>query len=70
MTGYAPTQGHIPSGVAYIGHALRALKGGRAERIMVLSKASLFLNRLTELYDGVSFILEANPVSKRRSEKS
>jgi hypothetical protein len=27
----------------------------------VFSKASLFLNRLTELYDGVSFVLERNP---------
>ncbi len=61
MVGFAPTQGHIPSGVAYIGHALESLGSGRSRRVMVLSKASLFLNRLTELYDGVSFILERNP---------
>jgi betaine reductase len=61
MTGYAPTQGHIPSGVAYIGHALEAMRCGKMRRVMILSKASLFLNRLTALYDGVSFILEANP---------
>jgi len=61
MVGFAPTQGHIPSGVAYIGHALEALRSGRSRRVMILSKASLFLNRLTGLYDGVSFILEANP---------
>jgi hypothetical protein len=61
MVGYAPTQGHIPSGVAYIGHALDGLRRGRLRRVMVLSKASLFLNRVTELYDGVSFVLEANP---------
>jgi betaine reductase len=60
MVGFAPTQGHIPSGVAYIGHALESLRAGRIERAMILSKASLFLNRLTELYDGVSFVLEAN----------
>lgn len=64
MTGYAPTQGHIPSGVAYIGHALEELNQSRISRVMVLSKASLFLNRLTELYDGVSFVLEANPASE------
>jgi len=69
MVGFAPTQGHIPSGVAYIGHALRELRAGAARRIMILSKASLFLNRLTELYDGVSFVLEANPRSKRNSEE-
>jgi len=61
MTGFAPTQGHIPSGVAYIGHAIEAMRRGQIERTMILSKASLFLNRLTELYDGVSFVLEANP---------
>lgn len=65
MIGFAPTQGHIPSGVAYIGHALDAIRAGEARRVMVLSKASLFLNRLTELYDGVSFVLEANPASIR-----
>jgi len=61
MVGFAPPQGHIPSGVAYIGHALQAINEGRLERVMILSKASLFLNRLTELYDGVSFLLETNP---------
>jgi betaine reductase len=61
MTGFAPTQGHIPSGVPYIGHAARAMQRGRLRRVMFLCKASLFLNRLTELYDGVSFVLEAQP---------
>lgn len=60
MPGFAPTQGHIPSGVAYIGHALEAIRRGEIRRAMILSKASLFLNRLTLLYDGVSFVLEAN----------
>jgi betaine reductase len=67
MPGFAPTQGHIPSGVAYIGHALDALQRGRLQRVMILSKASLFLNRLTGLYDGVSFVLEANPKSSLNS---
>jgi betaine reductase len=61
MVGFAPTQGHIPSGVAFIGHALEAMRSGRIRRAMILSKASLFLNRLTSLYDGVSFVLEDNP---------
>jgi len=61
MPGFAPTQGHIPSGVAYIGHAIEAMRAGRMKRAMILSKASLFLNRLTGLYDGVSFVLEDNP---------
>jgi betaine reductase len=61
MPGFAPTQGHIPSGVAYLGHASEAIRSGAIRRAMVLSKASLFLGRCTELYDGVSFVLEANP---------
>jgi hypothetical protein len=69
MVGYAPTQGHIPSGVAYIGHALDALRAGRMQRVMILSKASLFLNRLTELYDGVSFVLEDNPKRQNRTAR-
>jgi betaine reductase len=59
MTGFAPTQGHVPSGVPYIGHAAAAMARGELSRVMFLCKASLFLNRMTELYDGVSFLLES-----------
>lgn len=61
MPGFAPDQGHIPSGVPYIGHALAAMRRGDLKRCMILSKASLFLGRCTELFDGVSFLLERNP---------
>ena len=61
MPGFAPTQGHIPSAVPYIGHAMEAMRKGEIRRAMFLSKASLFLNRCTNLLDGVSFILEKNP---------
>nr|NIP97353.1 glycine reductase [Akkermansiaceae bacterium] len=60
MPGFAPTQGHIPSAVPYLPHAARAMQRGEISRVMFLGKASIFLNRCTELYDGVSFILEAN----------
>ena len=63
MVGFAPTQGHIPSAVPYMAHAIAAMAIGSLNRAMFLCKASLFLNRLTELYDGVSFLLEANPNS-------
>ena len=59
MPGFAPPQGHIPSGVPYLGHALRAMTQGKMKRAMFICKASLFLNRLTTLYDGVSFVVEA-----------
>ncbi|MDD3813624.1 MAG: glycine/sarcosine/betaine reductase complex component C subunit beta [Desulfocapsaceae bacterium] len=61
MPGFAPTQGHIPSAVPYIGHAMVAMEAGKMERAMFLARASLFLNRCTRLLDGVSFILERNP---------
>ncbi|MCF8057004.1 MAG: DUF5940 domain-containing protein [Desulfocapsa sp.] len=61
MVGFAPTQGHIPSAVPYIGHAMEAMHRGEIKRAMFLSRASLFLNRCTNLLDGVSFILERNP---------
>ncbi len=65
MPGFAPTQGHIPSGLPYLPHAARAMQRGEIERVMVLAKASLFLSRMTGLYDGISFMLEANPASRR-----
>jgi betaine reductase len=51
--------------VPYIGHAIEAMRGGKIHRAMFLCKASLFLNRLTELYDGVSFVLEAQSVEPK-----
>ena len=60
MTGFAPTQGHIPSAVSYLGHAIQSMRHGEISRAMFLGKASIFLNRCTGLYDGVSFLLEAN----------
>ncbi|MBC8208557.1 MAG: glycine reductase [Desulfobulbaceae bacterium] len=61
MVGFAPTQGHIPSAMPYIGHAMTAMARGEIRRAMFLSRASLFLNRCTDLLDGVSFVLERNP---------
>jgi betaine reductase len=60
MPGYCPTQGHIPSAVPYIGHAIEAMKTKRIKRAMFVAKGSLFLGRMSQLSDGVSFILEAN----------
>jgi betaine reductase len=51
----------VPAGIPYVPHADAALRSGEIERVMVVSKASVFLSRLTELFDGVSFLLERNP---------
>ncbi|MCL2362778.1 MAG: glycine/sarcosine/betaine reductase complex component C subunit beta [Defluviitaleaceae bacterium] len=60
MPGFAPTQGHIPSGVPFLGHAADFMAAGCLNRVMIIGKGSLFLGRLTNLFDGVSFILEKN----------
>ena len=60
MPGFSPTQGHIASAVPFLGHALDRMMDGRMERAMFLAKGSLFLGRMTQMSDGMSFILEAN----------
>lgn len=61
MPGFAPTQGHIPAGVPYLGHAHAAMRAGRLSKAMVVAKGSLFLGRMTQLVDGVSFVVEPSP---------
>ncbi|MDY2984222.1 glycine/sarcosine/betaine reductase complex component C subunit beta [Synergistes jonesii] len=58
MTGFVHTQGHIPSGVPFIGHAADAINAGKMTRAMIIGKGSLFLGRLTNLADGASFLIE------------
>lgn len=60
LPGWAPTQGHIPSGVPYIGFCIDDLTTGDKNRAMIVGKGSLFLGRMTNLFDGVSFIVERN----------
>lgn len=61
MPGFAPTQGHIASALAYVPHALARLNdGGDARRVLLLAKGSLFLGRMSELSDGMSVLLEKN----------
>lgn len=60
VTGFAPTQGHIPSGVPLLGYIRDSILGGNMQRAMVVGKGSLFLGRMTDLFDGVSFIIEKN----------
>ncbi len=60
MIGWAPTQGHIPSGVPYIGFCRQDILDGKINTAMIVGKGSLFLGRMTNLFDGVSFIIQAN----------
>jgi glycine/sarcosine/betaine reductase complex component C subunit beta len=59
MPGFSPTQGHIASAVPWIPHAIARMRAGDLHRTMVMAKGSLFLGRLTRLWDGVSVTLEA-----------
>lgn len=68
MPGFSPTQGHIPAAVPYLGHAIAAMRAGRINNAMFVAKGSLFLGRMSQLSDGLSFLLETNP--RRRAAKS
>ena len=64
MPGFSPTQGHIPAAVPFLGHALEAMKQGKMKNTMFVAKGSLFLGRMSQLSDGLSFLLERNPKIK------
>lgn len=68
MEGWAPTQGHIPSGVPYIGFAIDDIKSGKIKKAMIIGKGSLFLGRMTNLFDGVSIVIENNDGRKEESK--
>lgn len=60
MPGWAPTQGHIPSGVPYGAFLVDDILEGKVNRAMIVGKGSLFLGRMTNLFDGVSIVVEKN----------
>ena len=64
MVGWAPTQGHIPSGVPYLGFAREDIMAGKVKNAMIVGKGSLFLGRMTNLFDGISFVIEENQAKK------
>ncbi len=67
MVGWAPTQGHIPSGVPYLGFCRDEILAGDVEKAMVIGKGSLFLGRMTNLFDGVSVIIRQNEKAVKAS---
>jgi betaine reductase len=58
LPGFSPTQGHIASAVPWLPHAVSRFREGRLGRTMLLAKGSLFLGRMTRLWDGASIVLE------------
>ena len=69
MCGWAPTQGHIPSGVPYVGFAAEALENKEIARVMIIGKGSLFLGRMTNLFDGVSVMLQQNTAIEEKAKQ-
>jgi glycine/sarcosine/betaine reductase complex component C subunit beta len=63
VPGFSPTQGHIPAGLPYLGHAREAMLAGEIETAMFVAKGSLFLGMMTRLSDGMSFLLQRSPQS-------
>lgn len=70
LVGWAPTQGHIPSGVPYIGFACEDILAGDIKNAMIIGKGSLFLGRMTNLFDGVSFVIQGNTGAEAESTVS
>ena len=64
MPGFSPTQGNIASAVPVLGHSLRKMANGEMRNTLYLAKGSLFLGRITQLSDGISFLLEKNEGGK------
>jgi betaine reductase len=58
LPGFSPTQGHIASAVPWLPHALDRLADGELRSTMLMAKGSLFLGRMTQLWDGASIMLE------------
>jgi glycine/sarcosine/betaine reductase complex component C subunit beta len=58
LPGFSPTQGHIASAVPWIPHAVRRAAQGSLTTTMLIAKGSLFLGRMTRLWDGASLTLE------------
>jgi betaine reductase len=58
LPGFSPTQGHIPSAIPYVPHAIAGLTKGSLQRVQLVAKGSLFLGRMTEMADGASVLLE------------
>lgn len=58
LPGFSSTQGHIASAVPWVPHALDRFASGELKSTMLMAKGSLFLGRMTQMWDAVSVIVE------------
>jgi len=54
--------------VPFLGHAVDGLRDGSLQRVMLLAKGSLFLGRMTQMADGMSFLLERNALGRHEEQ--
>jgi len=52
--------GLIASAVPWLPHALDRLASGELHSTLLMAKGSLFLGRMTQLWDGASITLDAS----------
>jgi betaine reductase len=70
MIGFVPTQGHIPSGVSFVGFAQKMILENKINNALIIGKGSLFLGRMTNLFDGISLLLKKNDYQESIDKKS
>jgi glycine/sarcosine/betaine reductase complex component C subunit beta len=58
LPGFSPTQGHIASAVPWLPRAVQQAEKGGLASTMLMAKGSLFLGRMTRLWDGASLTLD------------
>jgi len=68
MPGFVPTQGHIPSGIPFISFARKRMLEGAMNSSLIIGKGSLFLGRMTNLFDGVSLLFEKNTNYRQKED--
>ncbi len=70
MPGFSPTQGHIASGIPFMGHAREMIMKGEIENAMFVCKASPFLGKMTNLADGMSYFIGKNDGEKKETMRN
>src|SRR5262249_4583526 len=58
LPGWSPTQGHIASAVPWLPHAIDEIEAGTISTTMLVAKGSLFLGRMTQMWDGMSVLID------------
>ena len=58
--GWGSNEGESTAGAPAIGFVRNDIMSGKIKNAMIIGKGSLFLGRMTNLFDGASFVIQAN----------